>query len=448
MAKDMTSGKPLKLIWNFTIPLLIGNLFQQLYNMADTFIVGRTIGVHALAAVGSTGSIVFLIIGFATGLTAGLAIPLAQRFGAKDYKGVKHSFYVSILISIATAIVLTALSMIFCRKILEIMQTPSEIIDGAYDYLIVIFGGIFSSMAYNLLSNIFRSIGDAKTPLYFLVMACVMNIVLDILFIAVFGMGVEGAGYATVLSQIFSAVACVVYIWKKIPVLRLTKADLVATKQNIREHCRISFPMAFQASIIAIGTIMVQIALNQLGPTSVAAHTAAQKIDQLAILPMMSFGVTMATYSAQNYGAKKYSRVHETMNLLLKVTVILSTILWTLFEAFPLQLIQMFGSGDALYYEFGVRYARAFLFFTFINGTTIIVTTFFPAIGKAKLGAILSLTRQMFVLLPVMILLATSFGVDGLIFAGPISDFISFIICITVYIHQMRKIPKVDELLV
>ena len=149
-----------------------------------------------------------------------------------------------------------------------------------------------------------------------------------------------------------------------------------------------------------------------------------------------------------NYGAKKYSRVHETMNLLLKVTIILSTILWILFEAFPLQLIQMFGSGDALYYEFGVRYARAFLFFTFINGTTIIVTTFFPAIGKAKLGAILSLTRQMFVLLPVMILLATSFGVDGLIFAGPISDFISFIICITVYIHQMRKIPKVDELLV
>ena len=219
MAKDMTSGEPLKLIWNFTIPLLIGNLFQQLYNMADYFYC-RSDDWCACASRGwFYRKYCLLIIGFATGLTAGLAIPLAQRFGAKDYKGVKHSFYVSILISIATAIVLTALSMIFCRKILEIMQTPSEIIDGAYDYLIVIFGGIFSSMAYNLLSNIFRSIGDAKTPLYFLVMACVMNIVLDILFIAVFGMGVEGAGYATVLSQIFSAVACVVYIWKKIPVL-------------------------------------------------------------------------------------------------------------------------------------------------------------------------------------------------------------------------------------
>ena len=149
-----------------------------------------------------------------------------------------------------------------------------------------------------------------------------------------------------------------------------------------------------------------------------------------------------------NYGAKKYSRVHETMNLLLKVTLILSTILWILFEVFPLQLIQMFGSGDAIYYEFGVRYARAYLFFTFINGITIIVTTFFPAIGKAKLGAILSLTRQLFVLLPVMLLLSTLFGVDGLIFSGPVSDFVSFIICITVYLNQMRKIPKADELLV
>ena len=145
MAKDMTSGKPIKLIWNFTIPLLIGNLFQQLYNMADTFIVGRTIGVHALASVGSTGSIIFLILGFANGLTAGLAIPLAQRYGAKDYLGVKRSFYVSILISAVIAILLTILSMVFCRQILEVMQTPAEIIDGAYDYLMVIFAGIFSS---------------------------------------------------------------------------------------------------------------------------------------------------------------------------------------------------------------------------------------------------------------------------------------------------------------
>ena len=357
MAKDMTSGKPIKLIWNFTIPLLIGNLFQQLYNMADTFIVGRTIGVHALASVGSTGSIIFLILGFANGLTAGLAIPLAQRYGAKNYSGVKRSFYVSILISTVVAILLTILSMVFCRQILEIMQTPVEIIDGAYDYLMVIFAGIFSSMAFNLLSNIFRSIGDAKTPLYFLVIACIMNIILDIVFIAGFGTGVEGAGYATVLSQIFSALACILYIWKKIPILRLNSKDFVAKSLDVKEHIRISFPMAFQSSIIAIGAIIIQITLNQLGATAVAAYTAAQKIDQVAILPMMSFGVTMATFVAQNYGAKKYDRIWRGVRDCIKLSLTFAISVGIILNLFSPIFIRAFvGVGHEEVVELGAIY--------------------------------------------------------------------------------------------
>ena len=357
MAKDMTSGKPIKLIWNFTIPLLIGNLFQQLYNMADTFIVGRTIGVHALASVGSTGSIIFLILGFANGLTAGLAIPLAQRYGAKNYSGVKRSFYVSILISAVVAILLTILSMVFCRQILEIMQTPVEIIDGAYDYLMVIFAGIFSSMAFNLLSNIFRSIGDAKTPLYFLVIACIMNIILDVVFIAGFGMGVEGAGYATVLSQIFSALACIIYIWKKIPILRLNSKDFVAESLDVKEHIRISFPMAFQSSIIAIGAIIIQITLNQLGATAVAAYTAAQKIDQVAILPMMSFGVTMATFVAQNYGAKKYDRIWRGVRDCIKLSLTFAISVGIILNLFSPIFIRAFvGVGHEEVVELGAIY--------------------------------------------------------------------------------------------
>lgn len=357
MAKDMTSGKPIKLIWNFTIPLLIGNLFQQLYNMADTFIVGRTIGVHALASVGSTGSIIFLILGFANGLTAGLAIPLAQRYGAKNYSGVKRSFYVSILISAVVAILLTILSMVFCRQILEIMQTPVEIIDGAYDYLMVIFAGIFSSMAFNLLSNIFRSIGDAKTPLYFLVIACIMNIILDVVFIAGFGMGVEGAGYATVLSQIFSALACILYIWKKIPILRLNSKDFVAKSLDVKEHIRISFPMAFQSSIIAIGAIIIQITLNQLGATAVAAYTAAQKIDQVAILPMMSFGVTMATFVAQNYGAKKYDRIWRGVRDCIKLSLTFAISVGIILNLFSPIFIRAFvGVGHEEVVELGAIY--------------------------------------------------------------------------------------------
>ena len=442
MAKDMTSGKLIKLIWNFTIPLLIGNLFQQLYNMADTFIVGRTIGVHALASVGSTGSIIFLILGFANGLTAGLAIPLAQRYGAKDYLGVKRSFYVSILISAVVAILLTILSMIFCRQILEIMQTPVEIIDGAYDYLMVIFAGIFSSMAFNLLSNIFRSIGDAKTPLYFLVIACIMNIILDVVFIAGFGMGVEGAGYATVLSQIFSALACILYIWKKIPILRLNSKDFVAESSDVREHVRISFPMAFQSSIIAIGAIIIQITLNQLGATAVAAYTAAQKIDQVAILPMMSFGVTMATFVAQNYGAKKYDRIWRGVRDCIKLSLTFAISVGIILNLFSPIFIRAFvGVGHEEVVELGAIYfitngtMYSLLSLLFIYRYTLqgVGKTFTPTVA-----GIMELCMRAFA----AVVLSNLYGYTGATMANPLAWLGSLIPLMIAYYLFKNKFPK------
>ena len=441
MAKDMTSGKPIKLIWNFTIPLLIGNLFQQLYNMADTFIVGRTIGVHALASVGSTGSIIFLILGFANGLTAGLAIPLAQRYGAKDYLGVKRSFYVSILISAVVAILLTILSMIFCRQILEVMQTPAEIIDGAYDYLMVIFAGIFSSMAFNLLSNIFRSIGDAKTPLYFLVIACIMNIILDVVFIAGFGMGVEGAGYATVLSQIFSALACILYIWKKIPILRLNSKDFVAESSDVKEHVRISFPMAFQSSIIAIGAIIIQITLNQLGATAVAAYTAAQKIDQVAILPMMSFGVTMATFVAQNYGAKKYDRIWRGVRDCIKLSLTFAILVGIILNLFSPIFIRAFvGVGHEEVVELGAIYfitngtMYSLLSLLFIYRYTLqgVGKTFTPTVA-----GIMELCMRAFA----AVVLSNLYGYTGATMANPLAWLGSLIPLMIAYYLFKNKFP-------
>jgi MATE efflux family protein len=441
MAKDMTSGKPIKLIWNFTIPLLIGNLFQQLYNMADTFIVGRTIGVHALASVGSTGSIIFLILGFANGLTAGLAIPLAQRYGAKNYSGVKRSFYVSILISAMVAILLTILSMLFCRQILEIMQTPVEIIDGAYDYLMVIFAGIFSSMAFNLLSNIFRSIGDAKTPLYFLVIACIMNIILDVVFIAGFGMGVEGAGYATVLSQIFSALACILYIWKKIPILRLNSKDFVAESSDVKEHVRISFPMAFQSSIIAIGAIIIQITLNQLGATAVAAYTAAQKIDQVAILPMMSFGVTMATFVAQNYGAKKYDRIWRGVRDCIKLSLTFAISVGIILNVFSPIFIRAFvGVGHEEVVELGAIYfitngtMYSLLSLLFIYRYTLqgVGKTFTPTVA-----GIMELCMRAFA----AVVLSNLYGYTGATMANPLAWLGSLIPLIIAYYLFKNKFP-------
>ena len=442
MAKDMTSGKPIKLIWNFTIPLLIGNLFQQLYNMADTFIVGRTIGVHALASVGSTGSIIFLILGFANGLTAGLAIPLAQRYGAKNYSGVKRSFYVSILISAVVAILLTILSMIFCRQILEVMQTPAEIIDGAYDYLMVIFAGIFSSMAFNLLSNIFRSIGDAKTPLYFLVIACIMNIILDVVFIAGFGMGVEGAGYATVLSQIFSALACIIYIWKKIPILRLNSKDFVAESSDVREHVRISFPMAFQSSIIAIGAIIIQITLNQLGATAVAAYTAAQKIDQVAILPMMSFGVTMVTFVAQNYGAKKCDRIWRGVRDCIKLSLTFAISVGIILNVFSPIFIRAFvGVGHEEVVELGAIYfitngtMYSLLSLLFIYRYTLqgVGKTFTPTVA-----GIMELCMRAFA----AVVLSNLYGYTGATMANPLAWLGSLIPLMIAYYLFKNKFPK------
>ena len=442
MAKDMTSGKPIKLIWNFTIPLLIGNLFQQLYNMADTFIVGRTIGVHALASVGSTGSIIFLILGFANGLTAGLAIPLAQRYGAKNYSGVKRSFYVSILISAVVAILLTILSMVFCRQILEIMQTPVEIIDGAYDYLMVIFAGIFSSMAFNLLSNIFRSIGDAKTPLYFLVIACIMNIILDVVFIAGVGMGVEGAGYATVLSQIFSALACMLYIWKKIPILRLNSKDFVAKSLDVKEHIRISFPMAFQSSIIAIGAIIIQITLNQLGATAVAAYTAAQKIDQVAILPMMSFGVTMATFVAQNYGAKKYDRIWRGVRDCIKLSLTFAISVGIILNLFSPIFIRAFvGVGHEEVVELGAIYfitngtMYSLLSLLFIYRYTLqgVGKTFTPTVA-----GIMELCMRAFA----AVVLSNLYGYTGATMSNPLAWLGSLIPLMIAYYLFKNKFPK------
>lgn len=440
MAKDMTKGNPMGLIARFTIPLLIGNIFQQFYNMADTFIVGRTIGVHALAAVGSTGSITFLILGFANGLTAGLAIPLAQKFGAKDMKGVKRSFYVSLLISLAVAIVLTALSMYFCRAILELMQTPPEIIDQAYDYLIVIFGGIFSSMAFNLLSNIFRAIGDANTPLYFLVIACVMNIILDIVFIVNFGMGVEGAGYATVISQIFSAGCCFVYIWRKIPILHIERESLHFSREFLAHHATIAFPMAFQSSIIAIGSITIQVTLNQLGAESVAAYTAAQKIDQMAILPMMSFGVTMATYVAQNFGAGLYDRIWKGVRECIKLSLTFSIVIGILLITFSPQLIRLFvGAGQESVVQLGRWYFVTNSSMYWLLSLLFIYRYSLQGVGKTftpTLAGIMELVMRVFA----AVILSRYFGFIGATMSNPLAWFGSLVpLVITYYLFKRNR---------
>lgn len=311
MTKSMTNGNPAKLILIFALPLIIGNIFQQFYSMADTLIVGRTLGVNALAAVGCTGSITFFVLGFVMGFSSGLSIITSQRFGAEDMEGVKRSFATSLVLCTILASALTIGSFFFTRPILELLQTPPEIIDDAYAYLIVIFGGVAASLLFNFLSNMMRALGDSKVPLYFLILTCILNIILDYVLILLFNMGVAGAGVATIFSQFVSAICCVFYIRKKMPAFGVSRKHFQITKKEISCHLKTAVPMAFQMSIIAIGTLILQYALNGLGPNAVAAYTAAQKIDNIACMPLNSFGAAMATYTAQNYGAGKIDRVRK-----------------------------------------------------------------------------------------------------------------------------------------
>ncbi|MDR0524878.1 MAG: MATE family efflux transporter [Spirochaetaceae bacterium] len=311
MTKNLTVGNPALLIFSFAVPLLAGNLFQQFYNMADTFIVGNTLGMDALAAVGCTGSINFLILGFMMGFTQGASIVTSQRFGGADSAGVRRSFAASAFLGVFTTIGLMGVSITSARPLLVLLRTDPKILEAAYSYIVVIYWGMPAMLLFNLCSNMMRAVGDSVTPLIFLVIACIINIILDYTFIRGFHTGVEGAAYATVIAQTVAGLLCIPVISRKLPVLRLAKEDWKLNRKELWEHFRVAMPMGFQMSIIAIGVVSVTFALNGLGIVAVAAFTAGQKIDMVAGMPLSSFGAAMTTFTAQNYGAQKIGRIRQ-----------------------------------------------------------------------------------------------------------------------------------------
>ncbi|MEI3239603.1 MAG: MATE family efflux transporter [Lachnospiraceae bacterium] len=311
MEKDMTKGHPLAVILKFTLPLLIGNVFQQLYNMADTIIVGRCVSADALAAVGSTGTIMFLIVGFAQGITAGFTILTSQRFGARDTDGVKRSVANGILLSVICTIILTGVSLLCMRPLLKLMNTPDNIFDDAYSYIMIISGGLVTTVFYNLFSSYLRAVGNSQIPLVFLVFSAVLNVILDLVFIATFHMGVSGAGYATILSQGISAVLCLIYIYLRMPALRPEKSHWKLRAKESRQQMTMGIPMALQFAITASGTMIMQAAINIFGSDAVAAFTAASKLQNLVMQGMIAMGQTMATYSGQNFGKGDLARIRK-----------------------------------------------------------------------------------------------------------------------------------------
>ena len=342
MTNDMTKGNPLKIFIFFSIPLLIGNIFQQLYSMVDTIIVGKFVCVNALAAVGSTGSLFFLVNGMILGLTSGFAVLVAQKFGAKDENGIRKAVASNIILTLLSTAIITAIALVVKTPLLKMMNTPDNIIVDANTYITIIFAGIITQALYNMAAGILRALGDSKTPLYFLIVSSVINIILDLVFIINFKMGVAGAAYATNIAQGISKILCLVYSYKKFKVLRLKKDDFKVDSSYYEKHLKVGIPMGLQFSITAVGIIIVQSAINVFGSAVIASYTASSKVLQLVMQPSVSFGVTIATYAGQNLGAKRLDRIKNGIKIMNKVSVITSLIAGAVLVLFGKYFVMLF----------------------------------------------------------------------------------------------------------
>lgn len=320
MNYDLTAGKPLRRILIFAAPLLVGNIFQQLYSMVDTIIVGQTISTRALSGVGATGAISFLIIGFVQGLTAGFSILTSQFFGGKDTENVRRSVGVSYKLSVYFSVIITIVAVATAMPLLRLMQTPETILPYAYDYIVTIYMGLSATVFYNIVSYQLRAVGDSRTPLYFLIFASLLNVGLDFLFILYFHMGVAGAGWATVISQALAGLGSLLVLLKKFPAMRPKLADIRWDPVYAMRLVRLGLPMALQFSITAIGVMVQQAALNRLGDVAVAAYTAANKMDNLATQAMVALGTALATFCGQNFGAGRFDRIRTGVKQTMLVT--------------------------------------------------------------------------------------------------------------------------------
>lgn len=436
----MTTGSPMKLILSFSIPLLMGGLFQQFYSMVDTIIVGRYLGVKALAAVGSTGSINFFIIGFCMGVCNGFAIPVSQKFGAKDYTGLRRFVANSVWLAAVFAVVMAIGTVAACRSILEMMRTPADIIEGAYSYIAVIFLGIPVTYLYNLLSGIIRAMGDSKTPVIFLTIAAGLNIVLDLLFVMVFKMGVGGAAWATVISQGVSGILCLIYMKKKFEILKISREEWRADGHLMLALCSMGIPMGLQYSITAIGSVILQSAVNTLGSAAVAAVTAAGKVNMFLMSPFDALGSTMATYGGQNVGAKKLGRLKEGLKSCTLLGAAYSVIALGIVAAAGRYLLLLFVDGSEtvlLEQAFWFLFINVCFFFmlSLVNIVRFLIQGMgFPAFAIfAGVFEMVARSFAGFVLVPL-------FGFQAACFGNPFAWVLADLFLIPAFFHVLKKL--------
>lgn len=442
-AKEMTSGASFPLILNFTLPLLLGNLLQQTYSLMDAAIVGKYLGINALASVGASTSVVFLILGFCTGCCSGFSIPVAQKFGARDYVTMRRFISVSLKISGVMSVALAIITSLLCAYILRTMQTPENIFDGAYAYLLITFIGIPSIFFYNLLSGIIRALGDSKTPFWFLLLSSVLNIILDLFCIIVLGWGVAGAAIATVFSQGVSSVLCYIYMNRKYEILKTTPSERRFRSDIARQLLGIGVPMGLQFSITAIGSIMLQSANNALGTACVAAFTAAMRIKMFFMCALDSLGIAMATYSGQNYGAGKPIRIWQGIKssyvMMLVYVAAINIIIWCFAEKFALLFID---PSETEVIKDTALFLHINLSFFPLLGSLIILRYTIQGAGYTKL-AMFSGVSEMIARIMVSLVVVPLFGYLGVCYGDPTAWLFANLFLTPAFIYVYRRLKLI-----
>ena len=442
MATSLTTGRPWRVILAFSVPLLIGNVVQQLYQVVDTIVVGRELGVNSLAAVGATGSLLFLLLGFAWGMTSGFAIPTAQAFGAKDEVGVRRSVATGTMLSAVASILITIGGPLLAEPVLVLLQTPSELLAEATLFTQVSFLGGGATMFFNYLAAIIRAIGDSKTPLVFLTIACALNVVLVIVLVGPVGWGVAGAALATVIAQAVSVLLCLDFIRRRIPVLHVRREDWRVTRADVADHLRLGLPMGFQASIIAIGTLVVQVALNVLGAEAIAAYTAASRVDSLATALLASLGLAASMYVAQNFGGRRPDRIRAGVKQAVWMAIIASAVLGIVLIAFGTHLVRLFVGDGA---DEVVELAHLMLI---INGSTysllgvlFVLRGALQGLGQAMIPTITGVI-ELCARVAAAVVLGGLLGFAGVAMSNPLAWVGAVVILIPAYVRAHRALAK------
>lgn len=444
MECDMTKGSPLKLLLSFSLPIFFGNLFQQLYAMVDTIVVGRFVGVDALAAVGSTSGFSFMVIGFAQGLTAGFSVLISQKYGAKDYKALRKTYAMSIFCSACCSLLIAIAFAFLSMPLLRLIHTPDNIIADANSYILIIYIGIGASVFYNLFSSVLRAVGDGRSPLYFLLISSVLNIALDIFFVIVFRMGCAGVAIATVIAQSISAVISYLYIKRRFPLFSISPSDFRIDRALCIKLLRIGLPGALQFSVCAIGVIIVQSSINTFGSDTVAAYSVGNKIENLIVQYFPAIGMAISTFAGQNLGAGRIDRIHRgfrtALVLMIASSIVTSIIGIMLARSFCYIFVSReTTSGEVI--SMAVQYMRIVSLFFIPLGSIFIFRTGCQGLGSGLIPMISSLLELGFRVISTLTLPGL-FGYLGICFASPLAWVAAGGLLPICYILQIRRIEK------